>query len=48
MPARQGLNSRLIFVPPGDGNYRLLVTSYGEQGSGRYVLTVQEFTFKKQ
>jgi tetratricopeptide (TPR) repeat protein len=44
----EGLNSRLVFVPPSSGTYRLVATSYGQQGAGPYTLSVQEFAGKKK
>ncbi len=41
-------NSRLEFVAPTEGAYRILATSFNQTGSGAYVITVCEFpTIKK-
>jgi thiol-disulfide isomerase/thioredoxin len=36
----EGLNSRLMFVAPQDGMYKLVVTAFGGRGAGEYTLTV--------
>jgi tetratricopeptide (TPR) repeat protein len=41
------LNSRLVFTPQEDGVYRLVATSFHQQGSGIYTLTIRAFQRKK-
>ncbi len=38
----EGLNSRLYFVAPATGEYRIISTSFGEMVTGRYTLTIRE------
>jgi eukaryotic-like serine/threonine-protein kinase len=37
------LNSRIIFSPKSDGNYRIVATSYQQRGAGDYGLTIRVF-----
>jgi hypothetical protein len=41
-------NSRLIFVPPQDGDYKLIATRALPHGTGAYTLTIRTFQAKKQ
>jgi tetratricopeptide (TPR) repeat protein len=41
-------NARLIFVPPQDGDYKLIATRAFPHGTGAYTLTIRTFTPKKQ
>jgi eukaryotic-like serine/threonine-protein kinase len=40
----QDQNSRLIFTPTQTGVYRIIATSFQQQGTGAYTLTIREFT----
>jgi tetratricopeptide (TPR) repeat protein len=40
-------NSRLIFVAPADGVYRIVATSFGQRGAGAYTLTIRDFPSTK-
>jgi hypothetical protein len=42
------LNSRFVFTAPQDGTYRLVATSFQQQGVGPYTLTVRKFLGKKK
>jgi serine/threonine-protein kinase len=41
-------NSRLIFVPPQDCDYKLIATRVYPHGTGAYTLTIRSFQAKKQ
>src|SRR5262249_23173533 len=39
---------RIIFTPKEDGLYRIIATSFQQQGRGAYALTIREFQRKKE
>jgi hypothetical protein len=39
-----GRDARIVFTPKQAGNYRIVATSYGRWGQGRYNLLIREFT----
>ena len=41
------LNSRIVFIASKDGAYRIVATSFQQQGTGAYTVTVCEFATKK-
>lgn len=43
----KNLNSRIIFVPPADGQYRLIATSYQNKGRGTYEITIRDFSLSE-
>jgi hypothetical protein len=36
-------NSRIIFIPTGDGIYRIVASAFQNAGTGPYTLTIREF-----
>jgi hypothetical protein len=44
--SKDGPGSRLVFTPPGDGSYRVVVASRRADGMGAYTLTIREFPAK--
>jgi hypothetical protein len=43
-----GGSARLLFTPSRDGTYRLVTSSFQQQGTGEYTLVVREFTVPKK
>jgi serine/threonine protein kinase/Flp pilus assembly protein TadD len=41
-------NARLVFTPPQDGNYCLILTSFRQLGTGDYTLIIREFPPRKR
>lgn len=37
----EGLNSRLLFIPPANGKYRIIATSCGSGATGGYTMTIR-------
>jgi serine/threonine protein kinase/tetratricopeptide (TPR) repeat protein len=40
-------NARIVFTPQEGGAYRVIATSYQQQGTGAYTLTIRQFAAKK-
>lgn len=43
----RNLNSRIVFFPPADGKYRIVATSYRNQGQGNYEIIIRDLTNAK-
>jgi serine protease Do len=41
-------NARIVFTAPQDGTYRIIATSFEQQGMGNYTLTIREYAGKKE
>jgi hypothetical protein len=41
--AAKNLNSRIVFVPKADGVYRIIATSFQQQGRGDYTITIRQY-----
>jgi hypothetical protein len=41
--AAKNLNSRILFMPKADGVYRVIATSFQQQGRGEYEIIVREY-----
>jgi hypothetical protein len=40
-------NSRIVFMPPQEGTYRIVATSFEQRGAGAYTLLIREFAGPK-
>jgi serine/threonine-protein kinase len=41
-------DARIVFTAPHDGVYRIIATSFQQQGTGAYTLTIREYTVKNR
>ena len=41
-------NSRILFIPPQDGTYRIIATSFQQQGQGQYEIILRTFVGKEK